>query len=1443
MLKLREMLPLLIMVLETSDKDADDKGKIATFYGDLDVRTIRYYDAMRLINPPQKIGRENFYDKIHGLQILAIKKLQTKGYSLQQIRAMMKDKDMVELLDSLGISQQLIEEISDKFMNDPSLDWPTSDNPMKMINPRNYEDEDKLTRVPGREIVYIATASENPDTVKIGSSIAPKKRTHELQLNVLLYLEGGRNTEFALHRRFEKDKIKGEWFRYSDDIKTFIKDNLPAEAESAPQEETGQPAEETQMTTAVKNKAKRTAAHEGIKLNVTNWTEYGQFQPHLKIGSAFAFFANLSDELGGKLHRLIYGQKAKKGVVKNAVIPVDEDGFELPGATATGSAIVGDLALLVSDKDVYKEGNDVAQIFVFDPSGADESKTLAVYLDGAPLDKIEIKLDSNGCGVTRIATQAAGTYSVKIDGSESACSFEAARYALAPLTVTLANMRKDENKIFATLEALSFGQPFIGKAAVHVISGGNAVEQIEADFHEGMATVQFKPQGDAAMSLRVFSKEDPDLLAGVPLPGTRKAEREDTIISSLGKQRTISLLATKNSIEERGLNFGEGSLSNTPVVLNEVIATKAEFTFAADIEDLTIVVRDPVRGTTDVIEVGSVKKGKSQKVGYESAMAIVHIGGFVAGKPWEGHAVVVQPSKMSVSLKAPERLEPGDGLEVKIKTKGRASVLLRIADKRMRVQDSAKTATASMLKRWMTKTIGGLVTGEVTKIADVQQTYTKGITRGGGLVMRGARPAAMGGGGMRAFAFGGGNIGAGAAQFAPEAPEGGLEAADFIDDDQPRFAAQALNMVAPRDEHDMNMMVNTDRRGGQHVNTTRRKELMAYAGKGASGYKGKEAEVKTAGLVELASMSAVATEEVETAIAREMEVDLIYSGLIEVDSEETVKIQLPDTIGSYDITAFAVSKGDWAQAETSLVVEKESYIEPMIPAFAHPDDEVFAVAVGVRGPKAMTYRITVDGDLAKAGATLITREGKNARIQWNAVPGVHEITMIGDDNKEIDKIVRIVECPGEETVLGQELRIIKAGEQYSIDEDDGAMSVKVLPGIQAELKVAVGVCTDFEHYCCEQTSAAVAAACVAAYIGDDSSKEKSFQAIVKGARRLKAMHQPGKGFSSYPGQSIVPEWSSAAARRVGNLDMLIKSGDLPKDAKEAVQSMIEMGKDVLSVKGVDHYGEQGRSGADNEQGCIEAVYYGRKNRNLTSADADKVIEGLKGKSYYDYKTKAEAAFCAATFFKKNQIDLGIKVANEVAKAMGGTLGGAMHGSYESIAYMHMIHEMKEAGVVPGSGGKVIVDGSEMDVEKAIGKKDPSVIKAKKGACAIRITRLSKIRFDEMNAGVQISLDVKDKHGSAKVFKAGTPVVLTVKLTSGYQMGDVLCVALPDCLSRIIGGTKAKKFQIDFAGKNELSVDLVAGRTTKKPQRWAAVVRNMYDGSRLGSVGLLTSEVK
>lgn len=82
--------------------------------------------------------------------------------------------------------------------------------------------------------VYFATCRQ-ANAVKIGSSIDPHGRLCEIQLGcpMLVIIEavmaGNCEDEFAFHRRFEDDRIRGEWFTITPMIEAIIAAN-PAPA-------------------------------------------------------------------------------------------------------------------------------------------------------------------------------------------------------------------------------------------------------------------------------------------------------------------------------------------------------------------------------------------------------------------------------------------------------------------------------------------------------------------------------------------------------------------------------------------------------------------------------------------------------------------------------------------------------------------------------------------------------------------------------------------------------------------------------------------------------------------------------------------------------------------------------------------------------------------------------------------------------------------------------------------------------------------------------------------------------------------------------------------------------------------------------------------------------------------------------------------------------------
>jgi DNA-binding transcriptional MerR regulator len=1340
-LNLKEMVEFTNSVLSKS-------GVLAS---PLDIRTVRYYTALGLIEKPELAGRENKYKSHQVKQALAIKILQSAGYSLQQIK----------------VRTQIDDVLAQRGIDPVSIDCAVAEFVASKPQPTEAEQkEEEVIQVIDENIIDIETP-----TITAG---------------------------------------------------------------------------------------------EQVSIEITNGDEYNKIRENLRIGASFVFADKVSGEAATKLHALLYGQKAGGGETSRAVMPVTST-LSLPGATARAGDATKAIAIVLADKDIYREGTDVARLFVFCPTASGEKVKANVWLDGAMLDEMSLELDENGCGLIRVPTLVSGRYEVNVAGGGwvAGTSFESARYELAPFVVTLGSVKKDGSKIGVLLKAESLSNKFSGPARLELMEGEVVKETVSVEFKDGDAATVFSATNtEGALAIRVINEAKPTLIANVPLPGSARAEREETEMSRLGDVVSVSLMPGGSSTEAMGLHYTKTGKTNSPITLKSCVARAAELKFNSDASDVVVFVRDVSTGASFVREVGNVKKGQVKKVQLEATLSVVHVGAFINDQPWEGHAAVVKPAGKGVSLKVAEKAAPGEAIEIDVKGPKGATVLLKIVDKRLRVQYEPIVKAASIIKEAVASVLKGKVTGKVKGLAPIfvpptryaYQTYLP--TAGSPMTARGG---SFRGGPLRSSepfmrkakymvppkkweSFGGSGLSAGGSSMnindaSPYMTYTGMPEAEKLYSCSVQHNSNQVELCSFSSAIDKQLELYDK----QVVSTQTMCEGMGLD------YDAEVASIRAeGGLVSLDASPRPTSVKV-----REVEADVLYCDLVKAN--RTVVVVLPEVIANYDVKAFAVSKGKWTEAEASIRVEKDCYIEPMIPIMCDPEDGVKAEAVCVRVPERATFEVKIDGRQAEIKARPYGRDG--ALLTWDCIPGVHEVTIFGgtDDRPVMDRVRRVVEAPGEEIVLTQEMMILKVGERFDLS-DDGALSVRVMPGMEQETRVAIGVLTDFGHACCEQSAAMITAAALSLFLGDDSSREKACQLIVKGEARMRGMWLQGKGFKTYPDyDSITPNWSATAGKRLANFRPLLDK-DLPADVKKAVESLIQMGDDVVKA----------HSDKDRTPAPMEDAYYSKKDGAVTDEVVKGLLASLSSASYYS--NKSEAAFAAACLIRAKKVDQGIVLANAVAKSMGGNMGGGMHGSYEALAYMHMVDELKNSGIVSGGGtGKVRIDGNEISVKKAMDVSDATAVEAIDCAVALKVSRVQKIDMTEHRGemGMEISLKQADEekpqeqdataseHGDGSRWeeiyvqttpKAGSLVRLAVKLTEGYKEGDVLCVVLPDSVSRVVSGAKIKKFQMDFCGSDSLSVDLVCHGATDKPQKWAAVVRNMYDPSRIGCVGLMTTQV-
>lgn len=1331
----------------------------------VDVRTVRYYETYGVLKKPPRKGRENDYDVSHLKRLLAIKAMQAKGISLSFATKEITGDDVVDsILKKSGIDPKVI----DAFVA----------REVKHEDPRKSEGEER------------------------------KMEPNEMEVE---------KEEFS--NPVQGDKI--------------------------------------------------------LPVTVENQIAYDTIKDRLFVGSRFAFVRSPKDELSKSLYAKLYGQLAAPKALERAVVAVPDDGLDLVGCRVLGRKVdKSQVGILVTDKDCYKEGDDVARIFVFDPESKNKDVELRVSLSGAHLDVLKVSIDDNGCGLARFPTLVAGSYVVAMD--RASCSFEASRYELDPLSVSVSACRRAPEGIEVDLTAERFGRPFVGKAKISLVEYGRTIDDQEANFIGGEAKTKWDKVGEGDLSIQLVPADDKSLIASTPIQGSKKAERELTVVSKMGRVLSASLLASEGSESARGIHVVEESVTNTPVSLESAFCQggNAKLKFSANATNVMVAVADPSSGKVDVIDIGDVKKGSEKKVKVNFPFAVLSVGAFIDGKtPWEGNSAVIRPSEAKCKIKIGNKsYAPGDEVEIGISSGMASSVFLKVSDNRMRVSREPVVAIASNFKTWLSKELLGLLTGKAWK-SDVaypcpfcgmidcsaeagrraqrlNAVYTANVYSG--------RTGPTGPSGLSGLSGSTGYSGFSGVRGSPAdsgySGESGWSGASGASGATPERSKKSTSRVVsrrgavPNDQWsdtayfafnatDANSYVKKSLAdgGGGGVNyqlgmSDANMSVLAAnmfapergptrAGGGSPQY----GEPKFYSPLHTAQNWVLAAE--EEIESRKSDIDVVFCELVRIPkSGGSIKIKLPDRIARYDVKAFFVSGDDWSECEEQVLVTKPAYIEPLIPQVATKGDRCVAIVVnGVEHKD--NVLITVNGKLSSFEGGI---KGKNLVLTWDAIPGLHEVTVKG-----VDKVARIVEEAGEEIVLCQETRILVGGKRCEVGPD--ASALYVLPGMKEELKAVIQVTTNFEHCCCEQTSARLVSAVLGADIGNDGEKEQAYKAISNGLARLRLLYDGAKHlFNYYPGAgSYHNEWASeTTARRLARVGVK----DVPQEITRDLDEIRKMANDVLDSC------KKSPSLMSPMETCFSEGRFG----SVSTDDALKSATVLSKGSNASSVAIAEAAYAACCLLRSGRIDDGIEVANVVAKAMSPAMGGGMRGTNELLAYLMMMLSLSDMGVVPATGeGKVIVDGEETTVKEAVKKGNVTSVEAVEGsAVAVRINRVHKLRLDEVNPAlpVEVKLIGTDKLGRlhGKRLKSGTMAKLVIK--TSYKAGDVVVVRLPKSLSRVIGGGKQKKFQVDFQGRNEVEVDLVVHEKAKD-QKLAMAVRNMYDSGRIGSAGLIGVNVE
>jgi hypothetical protein len=457
-----------------------------------------------------------------------------------------------------------------------------------------------------------------------------------------------------------------------------------------------------------------------FKIELSNARQAERTRKSVKVGSRFVFVADgAAGQSRGRLSRLLgrSGGDGERKVFPLVDRPVVLDGLRVVPPTFDAEP----LHALVTDRDLYRAEQDTVNLFVAMPAPPKDLRLVVEYAGEAfterPLDTGEIEsLREHGVHVEPLAMLLPGDYSAQLAIGERrigrAVTFTVAEYTLAPLSgrlVTHALDRGTESLSFA-LQVDSYERPFEGDVNVELLSGADVVDQsVLSPVAPGRFEGALGVSGEGALRLRLVAVSDAERSCEVVIPGSRRRERDTTVVNELGLERLVALMPEPGALSLRGAYLSEGDYLGTPVVADDVVGAVSRLQLRADVESLTTITVDLATGQAKAKEHGDVSEGAEIEVEGAGAASTIFVGGWVKGRPFEGFTHLFRPADLEVGINATHVAGSGVmSVELSCSEKGTRPVLLCVRDERLTATDVPDVSMSASMKRAIEEATAGL---------------------------------------------------------------------------------------------------------------------------------------------------------------------------------------------------------------------------------------------------------------------------------------------------------------------------------------------------------------------------------------------------------------------------------------------------------------------------------------------------------------------------------------------------------------------------------------------------------------------------------------------------------------------------------------------------------------------------------------------------------------
>ncbi len=430
-----------------------------------------------------------------------------------------------------------------------------------------------------------------------------------------------------------------------------------------------------------------------------------QMKHKVQIGHYFVFLNDKKPSgIAYKVKRLLL-----KGDDKNAVLPLIDKPVRLEGITITPAhPFIDPIGTVVTERDLYRAEQDVIHLFIAFPNAPKHLRLIIKY-HGESFAEREVQL-TNGVAIETLSMLPAGNYSAQLSIDNHLLGiptlFTVAEYTLAPLSARLLShtFKREVEQLWFELGVESYQKPYSDELLVTLLETDREVTQIGLLAQSpGHYAGGLKISGEGPFRLRLIAANDAERVAEVAIPGSRKIERQVTIISELGQERSFSMMPEVNAVPLRGGYLTTGEFQATPLTVEEVVTKQRLIQVNTNIESLVLVSLDLTSGNYSIQKVGDVTAGSTITAINNGSMSTVFVGGFVNRQPFEGYTTFIEPLPFQLSIDAPQTVLPRTDLVLSLTCKGiegkTVPVLLCVRDERLTARDKAEVSLGAAAKR------------------------------------------------------------------------------------------------------------------------------------------------------------------------------------------------------------------------------------------------------------------------------------------------------------------------------------------------------------------------------------------------------------------------------------------------------------------------------------------------------------------------------------------------------------------------------------------------------------------------------------------------------------------------------------------------------------------------------------------------------------------------